>query len=65
MMAMHRVLKGKRIAVLAADGFEQVELTIPVTVLRLAGTTIKSLAGGRNDELPGRSLDERYSERAL
>ena len=49
MMAMHRVLKGKRIAVLAADGFEQVELTIPVAVLRLAGAAIDvvSLRHGR------------------
>jgi putative intracellular protease/amidase len=31
-----RVLKRKRIAVLAADGFEKVELTIPVKALKLA-----------------------------
>ena len=31
-----RVLKKRRIAVLAADGFEKVELTIPVKALKLA-----------------------------
>jgi protease I len=30
-------LKGKRIAVLAADGFEKVELVVPVTALRAQG----------------------------
>ncbi|MCD2513846.1 type 1 glutamine amidotransferase domain-containing protein [Comamonas endophytica] len=35
MEVMHQ-LKGKRIAVLAADGFEKVELTVPVTALRLS-----------------------------
>jgi protease I len=35
-----RVLKGKRIAVLAADGFEKVELTIPMKALKLAGANV-------------------------
>ena len=35
MEIMHR-LDGKRVAVLAADGFEKVELTVPVTALRAA-----------------------------
>ncbi len=35
-----RVLKGKRIAVLAADGFEKVELTIPMKALKLAGAKV-------------------------
>jgi protease I len=42
-------LEGRRIAVLAADGFEKVELTIPVNAMRLAGgkVDIVSLRGGR------------------
>jgi protease I len=36
----NRLLKGRRIAVLAADGFEKVELTIPVNALRLAGAKV-------------------------
>jgi protease I len=35
-----RQLKGRRIAVLAADGFEKVELTIPVKALKLAGAKV-------------------------
>jgi putative intracellular protease/amidase len=33
-------LQGKRIAVLAADGFEKVELTIPVKALRMVGANV-------------------------
>ncbi|SNS92747.1 protease I [Noviherbaspirillum humi] len=42
-------LKGRRIAVLAVDGFEKVELTVPVTALKLAGAKVDivSLHGGR------------------
>jgi len=42
-------LQGKRIAVLAADGFEKVELTIPVKALRMAGAEVDivSLRDGR------------------
>jgi protease I len=42
-------LKGRRIAVLAADGFEKVELTIPVNAMRLAGADVDivSLRKGR------------------
>ena len=48
-MTSRRVLEGRRIAVLAADGFEKVELTVPVHALRAAGATtdIVSLKGGR------------------
>ena len=48
MQALGR-LKGKRIAVLAADGFEKVELTVPVTALRAAGADVDivSLRPGR------------------
>src|SRR5579875_1372051 len=35
-----RVLKGKRIAALVADGFEKVELTIPMKALKLAGAKV-------------------------
>src|SRR3954462_6172110 len=42
-------LTGRRIAVLAADGFEKVELVIPVAALRLAGAEVDiiSLRHGR------------------
>jgi protease I len=48
-MLANRTLKGRRIAVLAADGFEKVELTIPVDALRLAGASVDiiSLRHGR------------------
>jgi protease I len=44
----HR-LGGKRVAVLAADGFEYIELSVPVAALRAAGATteVVSLHGGR------------------
>ncbi len=35
-----RALKRKRVAVLAADGFEKVELTIPMKALKLAGAKV-------------------------
>src|SRR5215204_2518064 len=46
---LDRNLKGRRIAVLAADGFEKVELTVPVAALRLAGAKVDiiSLRRGR------------------
>src|SRR6476646_4169332 len=34
---MERQLKGRRIAALAADGFEEVELAVPMVALKLAG----------------------------
>ena len=42
-------LRGRRIAVLAADGFEKLELTVPVAALRLAGAKVDiiSLRRGR------------------
>lgn len=50
-------LKGRRIAVLAADGFEKVELTIPEKALKLAGAHVEivSLRPGR---IRGVNLDE-------
>ena len=46
---MTRALKNRRIAVLAADGFEKVELTIPVAALKAAGAEVDivSLRRGR------------------
>jgi protease I len=46
---MERKLKGRRIAALAADGFEKVELTVPMYALRLAGAEVDviSLRHGR------------------
>jgi len=48
-MAVEHQLKGRRIAVLAADGFEKVELTVPVTAMRAAGANVEivSLRPGR------------------
>ena len=42
-------LKGRRIAVLAVDGFEKVELTVPVAALKAAGAKVDivSLHAGR------------------
>ncbi len=46
---MERKLKGRRIAALAADGFEKVELTVPMYALQLAGADVDiiSLRHGR------------------
>lgn len=46
---MKQQLKGRRIAALAADGFEKVELTVPMYALRLAGAKVEviSLRHGR------------------
>src|SRR4051794_28904977 len=48
MSGVHQ-LKGRRIAVLAADGFEKVELSIPVAALRAQGASVDivSLRPGR------------------
>lgn len=48
-MSSRRALKGRRIAVLAADGFEKVELTVPLRALRRAGADVDvvSLRRGR------------------
>jgi hypothetical protein len=40
-------LKGRRIAVLATDGFEKVELTIPAAALRSAGAEVDSVSLSR------------------
>jgi protease I len=48
-MAITRRLKGRKIAVLAADGFEKVELVVPLRALQLAGAKVDivSLRKGR------------------
>src|SRR5919112_484920 len=48
-MTSARQLKGRRIAVLAADGFEKVELSVPVAALRADGADVDivSLRAGR------------------
>lgn len=43
-MAGRRKLMGQRIAVLAADGFEKVELTAPVAALRTAGAQVDTIS---------------------
>jgi len=48
-MSSTRTLKGRRVAVLAADGFEKVELTVPLRALQAAGAKVDvvSLRRGR------------------
>ena len=48
-MATRRRLKGRRIAALAADGFEKVELIVPLRALKTAGAKVEvvSLRHGR------------------
>src|SRR3954470_10094935 len=48
-MPNKRRLAGRRIAALAADGFEKVELTVPMRALQLAGAKVEviSLRHGR------------------
>lgn len=43
-MAVEHRLKERRVAVLAADGFEKVELTVPVMALRAAGADVDILS---------------------
>jgi protease I len=52
-----RELKGRRIAVLAADGFEKVELTIPVKALRAAGADV-DIISLRRGSIRGVNLHE-------
>lgn len=59
---MKKVLDGMRVAILAADGFEQVELTVPRKALDRAGakTTVVSLRPGKilgmNALVPGKRV---------
>jgi protease I len=43
-MEVAQRLNGRRVAVLAADGFEKVELTIPVAALRAAGAAVDTVS---------------------
>lgn len=56
MEVQHR-LKGRRVAVLAADGFEKVELTVPVTALRAAGADV-DIISLRHGSIRGVNLHE-------
>lgn len=59
---MERKLSGRRVAILAADGFEQIELTVPRTALRAAGASVDVVSlhdgkiRGMNLHLPGRMI---------
>ena len=57
-------LSGRRIAVLATDGVEQIELTEPVQVLKQAGAEVVVVAphGG---EIQGMNHDEKGSKIAV
>ena len=50
-------LAGRRIAVLATDGFEKVELTIPVAALKAAGATV-DIVSLRHGRIRGVNLHE-------
>lgn len=52
-----KTLKKRRIAVLAADGFEKVELTVPVKALRLAGAKV-DIVSLREGSIRGVNLHE-------
>jgi protease I len=49
---MAQPLAGKKIAVLATDGFEQVELTEPVEALKAAGATVE-IVSPKDGEIQG------------
>jgi protease I len=52
-----RALEDRRIAVLVADGFEQVEFTVPVTALRIAGASVDVISL-RRGKIRGVNLHE-------
>lgn len=54
-MAGRAKLMGQRIAVLAADGFEKVELTAPVAALRMAGARV-DIVSLRSGKIRGMNL---------
>src|SRR4051794_32077599 len=56
-MLAQRSLEGRRIAVLAADGFEKVELTIPTKALRAAGADL-DIISLRRGHIRGVNLHE-------
>lgn len=56
-MFREKELSGRRIAVLAADGFEKVELTVPVKALKAAGAHV-DVVSLRPGKIRGVNLDE-------
>jgi len=54
---MDQQLRGRRIAALAADGFEKVELVIPMKALRAAGATVEVISL-RHGNIRGVNLHE-------
>jgi protease I len=63
-MAVEHRLNGRRIAVLAADGFEKVELSVPVTALRAAGAKV-DIVSLRHGHIRGVNLHEPASRVAV
>src|SRR3954454_10874406 len=55
-MSSRRTLKGLRIAGLAADGFEKVELTVPLRTLRVAGAKV-DVVSRRRGRIRGLNLN--------
>ncbi len=55
---MEKVLQGKKVAILVADGFEQVELTEPKKALEDAGATTE-IVSPAGDEVQGWNHDEK------
>ena len=55
---MEKKLKGKKVAILVADGFEQVELTEPKKALEEAGAITESVAPAAT-EVQGWTHDEK------
>ncbi|KYF49030.1 permease, partial [Sorangium cellulosum] len=56
-MKERKKLAGKRIAALVADGFEQIELTVPMKALRAAGATV-DVVSLRHGKIRGMNLHE-------
>jgi protease I len=63
-MSVEHKLKGRRVAVLAADGFEKVELTVPVAALRAAGAQVE-IVSLRHGHIRGVNLHEPASRVAV
>jgi protease I len=63
-MAARKTLEGRRIAVLAADGFEKVELTIPMKALRGEGADL-DIISLRPGHIRGLNLHEPASRVAV
>src|SRR5881396_2402830 len=55
--SMRQTLKGRRIAALAADGFEKVELVVPMKALRAAGAKVDVISL-RHGKIRGVNLHE-------